>query len=364
MAPRRPKPQHVSEIANTLTRRSDMCTKAGVGLHIRRGIAQMPRQKWVGWLGAAAGAAAALLGCAPFAFAELNMAAAHLKTSVMPAPVNPAQFQPQPSKASGTVVDGYWLVEQIAPDTWAIGEPANEPDNYAYLLVGTQRALLIDAGSTRDHDINRAIAGITALPVTVIPTHLHHDHVNGLGFFRSIALVDLPDTRGHVDGNHVQLGRYQYGRWSPVTFDVTRWVKPDETIDLGGRSVTILSTPGHTTNSISVWEPAAKRLYTGDFLYPTTLYAFAPDSSLSTYVKTIDRLITLVPPDTRLYGAHCCRNDAPPQAPWLSMNDLQDAKSAIQRIQAGKVEGRGLIIRRFPVNERMTMLTLYPLANW
>jgi hypothetical protein len=198
----------------------------------------------------------------------------------------------------------------------------------------------------------------------VIPTHLHHDHVNGLSFFQNIALVDLPDTCGNADGDHVQLGRYQYGRWSPLAFDVKQWVKPCATIDLGGRSLTFLSTRGHTTSSVSVRKPAAKRLYTGDFLYPTRLYAFAPDSSLSTYEKSIDRLIALAPPDTRLYGVHCCGNDAPPRAPLLSMNDLQDAKSAIQRIQASEIEGRGFIIRRFPVHKRMTMLTLYPLANW
>jgi len=323
----------------------------------------MQRRWWMGWMALALGVAWLLSALTSHAFAELTMTAAKLGVNVMPAAENPAQFQPLPGTAAGTVVDGHWRVEPIAPNTWAIGEPADEPDNYAYLLVGSRRALLIDSGATRDHDMRRAIAGLTALPVTVIPSHLHHDHTNGLQHFRDIALIDLPDTRGRAEGNHVQLGRYQYGRWSPVDFTVTRWLKPDETIDLGGRSVTILSTPGHTISSVSVWEPAAKRLYTGDFLYPTTLYAFAPDSSLSTYAATIDRLLGLLPPDTRLYGAHCCRNDAPPQAPWLSTSDLADTRAAITRIGAGELEGRGFIIRRFPVNERMTMLTRYPFAN-
>jgi glyoxylase-like metal-dependent hydrolase (beta-lactamase superfamily II) len=322
--------------------------------------------KWqtrTAWLTVAAGVAALLFAVTPYAFAELIMAAAKLDANIMPAAANPAQFQSLPGRAAGTVVDGYWRVEKIAPDTWAIGEPANDPDNYAYLLVGTRRALLIDSGATRNHDIRRAIAGLTGLPVTVIPSHLHHDHTSGLGYFRDIALIDLPETRGRGPGNDIRLGRYQFGRPQPIDFSVTQWTKPGASIDLGGRSVTILSTPGHTTASVSVWEPAGKRLYTGDFLYPTTLYAFAPDSSLSTYVTTIDRLLAMLPPDTRLYGAHCCRNDAPPQAPWLSTRDLEDTKAAIARIQSGAAEGRGFIIRRFPVNSRMTILTLYPLTN-
>lgn len=310
-----------------------------------------------------AGAAALLVALAPYAFAELIMVAARLGTNIMPAPANPAQFRPLPGPAAGTVVDGHWRVEPIAPGTWAIGEPAGDPDNYAYLLIGNRRALLIDSGATRTHDIRRALAGLTRLPVTVVPSHLHHDHTSGLGYFREIALIDLPETRARAAGNDVQLGRYQFARPDPVGFTVTQWIKPGETIDLGGRFVTILSTPGHTTASVSVWEPAGKRLYTGDFLYPTTLYAFAPDSSLSTYIATIDQLLAMLPGDSRLYGAHCCRNDAPPRAPWLSTSDLADTRAAIRRIQSGDVEGRGFIIHRYPVNDRMTMLTLYPLAN-
>ncbi|MEI6486950.1 MAG: MBL fold metallo-hydrolase [Sphingomonadales bacterium] len=323
----------------------------------------MQWRRLTGWVAAGLGAAAALLVLGPFVFTEVIIAAAAVHVSIFPAPANPAQFRPQPGTALGTVVAGHWLVQQVAPGTWAIGEPAADPDNYEYLLVGTRRALLIDSGATADHDIRQAIAGITALPVTVIPTHLHHDHTNGLAFAGLIALIDLPETRARGDGNRVQLGRYQYGRAAPPAFTVAEWVKPGTAIDLGGRSVTVLATPGHTSSSVSIWEPAARRLYTGDFLYPTTLYVFAPDSSLSTYVATIDRLLALLPPDTRLYGAHCCRNDAVVQAPWLAVQDLRDTRAAIRRIQAGAADGRGLIIRRFPVNHRMTLLTLYPLAN-
>ena len=120
-------------------------------------------RKWTGWLTAAAGAAALLVALVPFAFAELVMVAARLEVSMMPAPANPAQVRPLPGPAAGTVVDGYWRVEKIAPDTWAIGEPAADPDNYEYLLVGKRRALLIDSGATRTHDIRRAITGLPAL---------------------------------------------------------------------------------------------------------------------------------------------------------------------------------------------------------
>lgn len=274
---------------------------------------------------------------------------------------------PLAGPAAGTVVDGYWRIELIAPGTYAIGEPQDNPDNYEYLLIGKQRALLVDSGSSPTHDIHAALATLTSLPVTVIPTHLHFDHTNGLRFFSSIAMIDLPETRQRIRDGVFHVSRYEYMGWFfPVAapaFRVTEWVKPGEWIDLGGRSVQVLWTPGHTATSISVYDPAVKLLFTGDLIYPGSLYAFMPDSSLSSYEATASRLLATLPAGAMIYGGHCCRNDAVAQAPWMPMSDLQDVQAAVQAIEDHKAKGRGFLLRRFPVNSRMTMITLYPLGN-
>ena len=299
---------------------------------------------------------------APVVYAEL----AFMLPSLPEWPPALVATTPLAGPSSGTVVDGYWRVQKIAPDTYAIGEPQNELDNFEYLLIGKNRALLIDAGAT-GRDIHPALATLTNLPVTVIPTHLHYDHTNGLTHFSSIALIDLPETRSRVREGRVHLGRYLYmdaanQDHSPV-FEVTEWVRVDAYIDLGERRVQVLSTPGHTATSISIYDPTAKLLFTGDLIYTTSLYAFLPDSSLSAYLATVDRLLEILPADTVIYGAHCCRNDAAPAAPWLSMNDVRDVRRAVQNILTGNAVGRGFIIRRFPVNALMTIVTLYPFGN-
>lgn len=268
-------------------------------------------------------------------------------------------------KPLGTVVDGFWRVQQIAPDTWAIGEPQSEPDNYAYLLVGKTRALLIDAGNAGG-DIHAVLATLTALPVTVIPTHLHFDHSNGLKYFRSIAMIDIPQTRSRVEDGHFVLRRYDYLNTGakPPAFNVTEWIKPDQEIDLGERRVTVLWTPGHTASSASIYDPRQKLLFTGDYIYTTSLYIFMPDSSLSAYVETADRLIEKMPADTVIYGAHCCRNDGPPGAPWLKMSDIKDLRQSIVDIRHGAQAGsRGFFLHNYPVNSQINIYTLYPLAN-
>jgi hydroxyacylglutathione hydrolase len=302
---------------------------------------------------------------APYVYTEVME---HLVLHGLPiAPDPQARDGALPGSALGKVVDARWRVQTIAPGTYALGEPQDNPDNYEYLLVGEKRALLIDAGST-GRDVHPVLETLTKLPVTVLPTHLHFDHSNGLRNFSSLALMDLPETRSRVEKDgRVLLSRYEYLGWylpQPLgPFRVTEWVKPDGWIDLGGRRVQVLWTPGHSATSTSVWEPEKKLLFDGDLMYPGSLYVFQPDSSLSSYKATTDRLLGMLPEGTTIYGGHCCRNDAVAGAPWQALGDLRDLRDAVNGIRDGKVKGRGFVVTRFPVNERMTMISVYPFGN-
>jgi len=217
-------------------------------------------------------------------------------------------------------------------------------------------------------DIHKVLDGLTQLPILAISTHLHFDHTNSLSHFSSVAMIDMPEARSRMTDGKFQLGRYQVlssidGITPPAVLPVTEWLKPDDYIDLGERRVQMLWTPGHTATSISIYDPTVKLLFTGDLIYTTSLFAFMIDSSLSDYASTLDRLLNRMPPDMTVYGAHCCRSDMPPTAPWLSMNDLKDASKAVNDIRSGKAEGKGFLLRRFPVNRQMTLITFYPFGN-
>jgi hypothetical protein len=54
---------------------------------------------------------------------------------------------------------------------------------------------------------------------------------------------------------------------------------------------------------------------------------------------------------------------SPPQAPRLDLSGLQDGRPAMENIRAAKAQGRGFILRHYPVNSRMTILTLNPTGN-
>jgi glyoxylase-like metal-dependent hydrolase (beta-lactamase superfamily II) len=61
---------------------------------------------------------------------------------------------------------------------------------------------------------------------------------------------------------------------------VDEWLLPNFTIDLGGRELKVLYTPGHTDDSISLLDTASATLFTGDFIYPGSFIAFMPNPSL------------------------------------------------------------------------------------
>jgi hydroxyacylglutathione hydrolase len=268
--------------------------------------------------------------------------------------------------AKGRMADDYFAVEDLGEGTFAIGEPRYYQQNYSYLIVGTTRAILFDSGSgTRD--VSGVVANLTKLPVTVIVSHLHFDHLGGIAPFDHVAMIDLPETRADMSGEFFRPSRYEYmgfvdARAAP-SVRVGEWLEPGATIDLGGRSLRILSTPGHTPSSVALFDAVNRRLFIGDFIYPTTLYAFLPGASLSAYQATAQMLLRVLPADTVLWTAHCCRKNEGVSAPWLSMSDLRDLDAALTAVRAGHAKSAGFYPRVFPVNEEMTLATGFPWNN-
>ena len=269
--------------------------------------------------------------------------------------------------AKGRMVDEYFAVEDLGDGTFAIGEPRYYQQNYSYLIVGETRAILFDSGSgTRD--ISGVVANLTKLPITVIVSHLHYDHLGGVGPFGHVAMIDMPETRADMAGALFQPSRYEYmgfydGRVAP-SFRVSEWLAPGAVIDLGGRALQVLSTPGHTPSSVALFDATNRRLFIGDFIYPTTLYAFLPGARLSAYQATAKMLLRMLPADTVLWTAHCCRKNEGVSAPWLSMRDLRDLDTALTAVRAGQAKGAGFYPRVFRVNDEMTLAVGFPWNNW
>ncbi len=75
-----------------------------------------------------------------------------------------------------------------------MSEPKYWQQNVSYLLIGQDKALLFDSGPGV-YSIRDVVKTLTTLPVLVIPSHLHFDHVGRIDEFPEIGLLDTPVLR-------------------------------------------------------------------------------------------------------------------------------------------------------------------------
>ena len=81
-----------------------------------------------------------------------------------------------------------WLtVEKIDSQTFAISEYKHWEETHCYLLCGEESAVLIDTGLGVSN-IREIVDSLTKLPVMVVTTHIHWDHIGGHKYFDNIAV--------------------------------------------------------------------------------------------------------------------------------------------------------------------------------
>ncbi len=175
---------------------------------------------------------------------------------------------------------------------------------HATLLVGRERALLVDTGYGFD-DLNAAIRSITDLPYSVLITHGHHDHACGAFQFDQVYL-----HRDEMPVLSFYAGNWRKRVWGQAlqkSLDLSDWTEEDfvaqpcgngveinETeMDLGGLTAQILLCPGHTKGSLCVYVKERKLLLPGDNMNPTTWIFFPECEGLGTLIQSLKRLDAL-----------------------------------------------------------------------
>jgi glyoxylase-like metal-dependent hydrolase (beta-lactamase superfamily II) len=192
----------------------------------------------------------------------------------------------------------------------------------SHLVVERGRAAFVDVGT--NHSVPGLLAVLEAKGIRpeaveyVIVTHVHLDHAGGAGEMMrrlpAARLVAHPRGARHmVDPSKLWAGatavygeeamRRNYGELVPV--DASRVLEAPEgaTVELGGRPLRFLDTPGHARHHFCVWDEASRSMFTGDtfglsyrelasgrgaFVLPTTTpVQFEPEALLA----SIDRLV-------------------------------------------------------------------------
>lgn len=240
--------------------------------------------------------------------------------------------------------DDWYAVQKIDERTFAIGEPLYHQQNWSYLLLGDDKSLLFDTGSFR-RDITGVIDRLVPRRLTTLPSHMHYDHLGNIARFDTIAVADLAILRDCViDGlltpsDSLFLPKSE-NNVAP-SFAVDEWLDIDSEIDLGGRALTVVHTPGHSPDSISLIEAGGRRMYAADFIYPGDLYAQVPGASLPDYLQTCETLLKGLDPRVQIYCAHGNKLESEEHsAPLLHHNDLKDLSAGLIGIKQDLSSGK------------------------
>lgn len=203
------------------------------------------------------------------------------------------------------VGDDWYSVYKMPGDVYAIYEDGQWQEVISYLIIGEDQAMLWDTGLGIG-DIRSVVEKLTDLPVFVLVSHSHNDHIGGISQFDEVWCYDSETTveKLTAGASHEDVaGEVAEGTvwkefpdgFDPETYEEpgkapTHTVKEGDVIDLGGRTLEVVWTPGHTADSIMLIDEENGLLFTGDTYYPAPLYAFSADSDLSEYTESMRKI--------------------------------------------------------------------------
>ena len=212
---------------------------------------------------------------------------------------------------ASTMIDDWYAVEAIDAQTYAINEPNSSQYNTSYLLVGETRAVMFDAGSGERPAGSRSMREVAARytgnkPITLILSHFHYDHIADAAAFDDVTLIDRPDIGAEITDGIYTIGPLESHAmdWRPLK--VAGLIADGDVLDLGGRTLQVFNLPGHTTESVVLFDRHRNQVFTGDFVYRHLggIIAFASGSDLTAYKENSTRLLHLTHADTLFFGAH------------------------------------------------------------
>lgn len=233
----------------------------------------------------------------------------------------------------------------------------------AYLLVRGGRAAYIDSGTR--FALPRLLGALDELGLSrqavdwVIPTHVHLDHAGAVGALvaelpQARVLVHPRGVRHMVDPSALWAGALaiygpeemarSYGELTPVPAERVVASSDDMTLELGGRRLRLIDTPGHAKHHHCIWDEDTRGWFTGDtfgisfhqfttdkgrWIFPTTTpVQFEPEAMRA----SIERMLAADP--ACLYLTHFSRVDEVPRLAALLLGLLDRVVALGQSLRA------------------------------
>lgn len=254
-------------------------------------------------------------------------------------------------------------IEKISKGSFGIWKIYERYEAAMYLVCGSERACLIDTayGLT---DLKKLAGELTGLPVTVINTHGHIDHVFGNHWFEHAMIhpADRALCRATTDRYAAIVAedwvRESFGDYirnldpSAVRFPEPESIRDGQVIDLGGKRLEVVEVPGHTAGSIILIDRDEKLCFAGDAIIEH-LWMFLEESlPPEVYRDSLRRAVKILKEAgiERIYNGHYAFHP-------LTVADADIMLSGMEQICAGSASGKPF------VNDEGSGLE-YTFGNW
>ena len=211
-----------------------------------------------------------------------------------------------PSAAESDVTAGLGPWREVRSGVYVV---VAEPESVNLgLIVGSQRTLLVDTGSTpaQGRTLRASLAAVTDRPLTaVVITHWHYDHAFGLAAFADVPRIAHESVRSRLLSAEAAAEAKRLGVDSRELGQPNVEIAVATAVDLGDRRVEIAHLGrGHTDGDLVVVVPDADVLFAGDLLESAGPPSFGPDSVPDEWPATVDAVIGLMTAATLAVPGH------------------------------------------------------------
>ncbi len=165
-----------------------------------------------------------------------------------------------------------WTIHEYNPDLFILRQSGctDYEKPFIFLFFGKDKAMLLDTGS-RNGDLVPTLQRTVhnwltrnnrpSIPLIVVHTHPHSDHIAGDAAVQAMNDPAIPVT--FVPPTVADSQKF---------FHIEHWPEDYGQVDLGGRVIDAIAIPGHSPVSIAFYDRQTAILFSGDSLYPGRLY--------------------------------------------------------------------------------------------
>jgi glyoxylase-like metal-dependent hydrolase (beta-lactamase superfamily II) len=211
------------------------------------------------------------------------------------------------------------------------------------LIIGKDKCLLFDSGLGIGN-IKEVIFSLTNLPVVVLNSHTHYDHIGGNYLFDSIIGIDSrylnANGKGMSHEDILSFYKQAYifsnsllpcipNDYFIHPFSIGQFVRDNEIIDLGSLTLEIIATPGHTPDGICLLDKKDSLLFSGDIINKGTLFLHLTESDFQEFSNSITKINSKGQNIKYIMPGHGCTE--------IEGSYILQLEDNIREIKAGKV---------------------------